>query len=51
MQIITQLVAELNGEMGRWEVVVVGWAYSLAQSVAEGLLEKVDQELMKGRRF
>jgi hypothetical protein len=39
------LVGELKGDEGRWEEVVLGWGYG----VAELVLHELDQELMKGR--
>jgi len=49
MESIEELVTKLKGDVGRWEEEILNWAYELAQSVAKALLEKVDEELMKGR--
>ena len=49
MESIPELAARLKGEVGMWEEEILNWAYELARSVAKGLLEEVDEELMKGR--
>jgi len=49
MKSIEELVAELKGDVGRWEEEIFRWACDLARSMAKTLLEEVDEELMKGR--
>lgn len=49
MESIEELATKLKGDVVRWEEEVLKWAYQLAQSVSRVLLEKMDEELMKGR--
>jgi hypothetical protein len=48
-RMIGELLAELKGDVGRWEGVVLEWAYGLAGQVGEALLQRLDDELMEGR--
>ena len=48
-RMIGELLAELKGDVGRWEGVVLEWAYGLARQVGEALLQRLDDELMEGR--
>ncbi len=43
------LATILKGEAGRWEDVIFRWACDLARKAAEYLLQRIDQDLMKGR--
>jgi len=49
MESIEELAAKLKGDVRRWEEEILNWAYELAQSVTKVLLDKIDEELMKGR--
>ena len=49
MESIQEVLARLKGDVGRWEEEILNWAYELARSVTKVLLEKMDEELMKGR--
>lgn len=49
MENIEELAAKLKGDVGRWEEEILNWAYELAQSATKVLLEKIDEELRKGR--
>jgi hypothetical protein len=49
MESIEELAGKLKGDVVRWEEEILNWAYELAQSVTKVLLEKIDEELMKGR--
>jgi len=48
-RIIGELLAELKGDVGRWEGVVLEWAYGLGRQVGGVLLQRLDDELMEGR--
>lgn len=49
MDSIEGLARILKGEAGRWEDVIFRWACDLARKAAEYLLQRIDQDLMKGR--
>ena len=49
MESIQEVLAKLKADIGRWEEETLKWAYQLARSMAQGLLEEIDDELMKSR--
>jgi len=49
MDSIEGLETILKAGVGRWEEVIFGWACDLAKKVAEYLLQRTDQDLMKSR--
>lgn len=49
MERIEELAVKLKGDVGRWEEEIFNWACNLAQELAKGLLESIDEELMKQR--
>ncbi|MDM7999470.1 MAG: ISLre2 family transposase [Dehalococcoidia bacterium] len=49
MDSIEGLAAILKAGVGRWEEVIFRWACDLAKAVAEHLLQKTDDDLMKSR--
>lgn len=46
---IEELLADIKGNVGKWEGEVMKWVYGVAQSVVKVLLERIDEELMKQR--
>lgn len=49
MDSIDGLATILKAEVGRWEEAVFQWTCELAKKVAELLLRRIDQDLMKGK--
>jgi len=47
MESIDKLAVKLKGDVGRWEEEIFKWTCSLAQELAETLLESIDKELMR----
>jgi len=42
-------MVKLKGDVGGWEELIFGYACNLARSMAKDLLERIDEELMRGR--
>jgi len=47
MESIEQLAVKLKADVGKWEEEVFKWTCSLAQEVAQALLESIDEDLMR----
>jgi hypothetical protein len=49
LESIEDMVAKLKADTGKWEEVILGWVYELAQEAAKSVLEEIDEALMKDR--